>query len=209
MYFDDGTFQNWSSTGAHGQVQIGELVRLLGSPWAPAKSQACSSSGSFRGLQHDCRRAHLGVITFCPMQHLVEKVLHIIKVAGDVGLLSGTAAKLYGVTNFLESGMYGRVGRAGLNAVKQRQYEAGAEVTQPLAEAFAMLKDLLSLHPSREYLLFPHAVRRVLVAADASFENGKGKACFLLIANQGTPEVSRVGRVLASPAISTSNGATR
>ena len=104
---------------------------------------------------------------FGPWQHLVDKVHALIHVARGSGFYSGAAAKLYGVTNFLENGMFGRVGRAGLNAIKQRQYETGTAVTQSLDGAFTMLLDLLSLQPRREYLLVSSAVERVLVAADA------------------------------------------
>ncbi len=62
-----------------------------------------------------------------------------------------------------------------------------------------MFQDLLSLQPRREYQLFSCSVKRVLVAAEASYENGVGKAGFLLVTVPGTPEESREGRVLAIP----------
>jgi hypothetical protein len=106
---------------------------------------------------------------------------------------------LYGITNFLETGMFGRVGRAGLQAIKHRQYEEEAVVTQSILESFALITDLLSLQPRREYQLFSRSIRRVLVAADASYEAGVGRAGFLLVFQPGTPEESRVGRVLDIP----------
>ena len=48
-------------------------------------------------------------------------------------------------------------------------------------------------------MLFSQMERRLLVASDTSFEGGKGEAGFLLVANPGCPEESRVGRVLAIP----------
>jgi hypothetical protein len=133
------------------------------------------------------------------MQHLTEKVSHIIKVARDIGLHSGAASKLYGVANFLETGMFGRVGRAGLQAIKARQYESGVEVSRPLEEAFQLIHDLLRLQPRRVHLLSPCTAQRVLVAADASYEKDRGRAGFLMIANPGTPEEVRLARVLAIP----------
>ncbi len=65
------------------------------------------------------------------MQHLIDKVAHTIESADDIDLPGGTVAKLYGVTSFLNSGMFSLVGRAG-----------GTEITQSLAKAFSMLKDL-------------------------------------------------------------------
>ena len=41
--------------------------------------------------------------------------------------------------------------------------------------------------------------RRVLVAADASYDRGVGKAGLFVVIRPGTPEESRVGRVLDTP----------
>ena len=57
MYFDDATMQDWQSEAFHSQACVAELMQLLGSPWAKAKSQVCSSEGDFLGLMHDVSRA--------------------------------------------------------------------------------------------------------------------------------------------------------
>ena len=199
MYYDDASFQDWTTTADHAQEQLSKFMELLGAPWAPEKSQKCAPGANFLGLHHDCSRAHLGYVSFWPMPHLIEKVTNIIKVAREVGLGSGAASKLYGVTNFLETGMYSRVGRAGLDAIKCRQYEDESEVSQTLLDAFNLIQGLLQLQPRREYALFRGAVRRILVMTDASYEGGVGKAGFLVVANPGTPEVTRVGRRLDIP----------
>ena len=166
-------------------------MRLLGSPWSAQKSQPCSTSADFLGLQHDCSSAHLGKLSFWPRQALVDKVLHIVSVAEEAGLTPGAAAKLYGVLTFLETGTFGRIGRAGLSAVRDRQYEKGSEVTQSLTKSFALIKSLLVLHPKREFPLFGNE-SRVLVASDASYENGRGGAGFLLVIKPGQPEETRL-----------------
>ena len=43
---------------------------------------------------------------------------------------------------------------AGLEDIKQRQYEVGTEVTQSLAASFALSQDLLALQLRCEYRLF-------------------------------------------------------
>ena len=72
-------------------------------------------------------------------------------------------------------------------------------MTQSLAASFTLIQDLLALQPRREYRLLTLMERRILVAADASYERGIGKAGFLVVIGPGTPEESRVGRVLDIP----------
>mgnify|MGYP000314541282 CR=1 FL=1 len=107
MYYDDTTIQDWASTGADGQAHLGSLMELVGPPWSPSKSQPCSSSRDFLGLQHDCSEAHIGKLTFWPRQALVDKVLHIIEVSNEVRFPPGSAAKFYGVANFLKQAHLG------------------------------------------------------------------------------------------------------
>ena len=80
---------------------------------------------------HDVSQAEQGVVRFWPRDSLVSKVLSIIGMAREVGLPAGMASKLYGVSNFIETGMYARIGRAGLWAIKDRQKEAVFEITPP------------------------------------------------------------------------------
>jgi len=130
-----------------GQRRIGEFMEVLELPWAPDESQPCSSHRNIPGLQHDCSQAHWGMMTFWPVHRLPDEVEDIIGVARQVCLCSGAAAKLYRVIDFLGNGMIRRMGHAGVNAVKQRHYEAWAEVTQSLAASFTSIQHLLALQP--------------------------------------------------------------
>ena len=114
MYFDDATMQDWKSEAFHSQACAANLMQVLGSPWSPAKSQVSRPVGDFLGLMHDVSRAEEGIVRFWPRETLVTKVLSTINMAGEVGLPAGIASKLYGVSNFIETGKYGRIGRAGL-----------------------------------------------------------------------------------------------
>ena len=199
MYFDDATMQDWESEAAHSQACIAALMQILGSPWAILKSQACSYVGDFLGLMHDVSRAEEGIIRFWPRESLVTKVLNIISMAREAGLAAGTASKLYGVANFIETGMYARVGRAGLWAIKDRQKETIVEITPPIRLSFELLEDLFKLRPRREYLLWSGIQRRVVTASDAAYEGGKGSAGFLCVVDPGQPEETRLGRVITIP----------
>ena len=65
-----------------------------------------------------------------------------------------------------------------------------------MAEAFAFLKDVFKLKPVREYTLFESDTHRVLMASDAFYEAGVGKAGFLIISDPGKPTEARVGVVV-------------
>ena len=104
MYFDDATMQDWADQIKDTQSCVGELMQLLGSPWALEKSQPGSDLGDFLGLVHDLSQVQLGTIRFWPREALIVKVSDIIALARQAGLHSGTAAKMYGITNFLETG---------------------------------------------------------------------------------------------------------
>eukprot|EP00973_Karenia_brevis_P082089 11382088-Karenia_brevis.AAC.1 len=67
----------------------------------------------------------------------------------SIVLPSGRDSKLYGLLDLLETGAVGRIGRAGLDAIKDRVYGDGAAVTQPIQRAFALLEDNLRMAPMR------------------------------------------------------------
>jgi hypothetical protein len=199
MYFDDATMQDWADSIHETQKCVGEFMKLLGSPWAREKSQPGSDRGDFLGLIHDLSDVQSGTIKFWPREALIKKVTGIIHVARESGLQSGVAAKLYGISNFLETGMFARVGRAGLTAIKERQYDHGITITPEISSSFDLLCDLFRMQPRREYWLVAACFSRILVASDAAYENGRGSAGFLAVVNPGTPNEVRVGRVIDIP----------
>ena len=199
MYFDDATMQDWAGSIHETQKCVGEFMKLMGSPWASAKSQPGGDQGDFLGLIHDLTEVQKGTIRFWPREALVKKVTSIIHVARESGLQSGVAAKLYGICNFLETGMFARVGRAGLTAIRERQYDHQIAITLEIGSSFNLLCDLFKMQPRREYWLVASCFSRILVASDAAYENGRGSAGFLAVLNPGTPNELRVGRVIDIP----------
>ena len=148
---------------------------------------------------HDVSRVKEGIVRFWPRETLVDKVLGIIRIAREVGLPAGVASKLYGVSNFIETGMFGRIGRAGLWAIKDRQKETVFELTPPISLSFELLSDLFKLRPQREYLLWNSTMRRAITASDAAYEGGRGSAGFLSVIDPGKPEETRLGKVIRLP----------
>ena len=122
-------------------------MQLLGSPWAKEKSQPGNDLGDFLGLLHDLTHVQEGTIRFWPRAALVVKVSGMIWLAREAGLHSGSAAKLYGICNFLETGMFARIGRAGLTAIKERQYDYKTDITREIISSFDLLGDLFKMQP--------------------------------------------------------------
>ena len=86
---------------------------------------------------------------------------------------AGVASKLYGVSNFIETGMFGRIGRAGLWTMKDRQKGTVFELTPPMNLPFGLLSNLFKLRPQREYLLWDSTMRRATTTSDAAYEIAK------------------------------------
>jgi hypothetical protein len=172
----------------------------LGSPWASAKTQSSSIEGDFLGLIHDVSRVEeLGAVFFRPRGALAVKISSIIRIAREVGLPAGTASKLFGISNFTEGGMYGRIGRAGLRAIKDRQKETAFKITPAITLSFELISDLFRLMPRREYQLWNLTRRRIITASDAAYEDGKGSAGFLSVIDPGQPAETRLGRAITLP----------
>ena len=81
----------------------------------------------------------------------------------------GTASKLYGIANFLEQGIYGRVGYGGPMAIKARQDETIAAMTPRLKHASRWSKQLCALNWN-EISVFPLQQHRFLAASGAAVE---------------------------------------
>ena len=97
-------------------------------------------------------------------------------------LLPGLAAKVYGTCNFLEQGMYGRVGAGGLRAIRERADQGGRELTPPILACFSLIRAVLSARPEREFDIVPRAWPRFLAASDAAEdEPGEGSGGFHIV----------------------------
>ena len=181
MYFDDATLTDWASSKGSGQFAFEELK---GTPFVDEKKQPMAPTGTFLGLDHDLSRCMSdGVVHFWARERLQSKMLDIINTARATGCLTpGTAAKLYGVANFFEQGVWGRVGAGGLAAIKERQYSRGTSLTPELLICFEFLEAVISIHPRRQLEIVPTSCQRFCVASDAALEAPRqGTGGFLIV----------------------------
>eukprot|EP00435_Cladocopium_sp_Y103_P068209 s317_g31.t1 len=151
---------------------------MVGSPFATEKKQPMQPTGTFLGLTHDFSPvASHNVVTFWARDRLHDKVRDIIKHARDTQTFTrGTASKLYGIANFLEQGIYGRVGYGGLMAIKARQDETITTLTPDICACFEVIEAVMRFCPKREFLVLPFYGERFLAASDAAIEEDTGGA---------------------------------
>ena len=184
MYFDDAHISDWRSSKGSGQAAFETLNMLLGTPFAQEKRQVMSPDGLFLGLDHDVSGAlSQGVVTFWARERLELKMMDLISTARATGrLMPGTAAKLYGIANFFEQGIYGRVGCGGLAAIKERQYERGTSLTPPILASFEVLEAVVKSRPERLFEVVPTNPCRFCVASDAALESPfQGTGGFVIV----------------------------
>ncbi|CAE7194368.1 unnamed protein product [Symbiodinium sp. CCMP2592] len=184
MYFEDAHLTDPASAKGSAQFAFSEVNKLLGSPFAEAKRQPMSTVGDFLGLEWDFRDVGCHhVVRFWVRSRLQAKVEGLLLQAEqDNSLPPGLASKLYGMLNFLEQGVYGRIGTGGIGALKERQYEAARELTPAIRSSFEVIRAILALRPRRSVEVLPSPCARFVAASDAAEdESRKGTGGFLLL----------------------------
>ena len=154
--------------------------------WGPhgaEKRQAMSPEGLFLGLHHNLQHVRQGFVTFWPRERLIEKMqTFVLDALASSQLTSGTASKIYGMMNFLEQGIYGRIGCSGLCAIKERQQEISRKMTPALQESLTLILEVLKLRPLREMEVIHRPVGRFVAASDAALEAPfEGSGGFLIV----------------------------
>ena len=174
---------DWSSSKGAGQQAFRDLNEIMGSPFAEDKRQDMAPTGTFLGLDFDLSQISSdGTVAFWVRSRLQERVEDMLVTAERTGVLPpGVASKLYGVLNFLEQGMYGRVGTGGLQALKARQTEKVVELTNALRQSMEVIRAVLALRPRRRVEVFPSEHCRFVAASDAA-EDVPGGGCWRLFA---------------------------
>lgn len=117
FYFDDLTVQDWQTTASACQRSVQRVCALLGYPFADEKQRS-----DFLSLIHDLTRLRPdSAVRLWIRDRLIEKVRSPVSTARRAQSLSpGQAGKLYGCLTFLDQGAFGRIARAGLNALRER-----------------------------------------------------------------------------------------
>ena len=174
LYFDDATIQDWGSCRGSAQAAVQQVQTLLGRPFALEKRQDMSLHGDFLGLTHDLTRAMQGHVSFTPRQKLVERFTSMAKQAKHEDYFPpGLAAKASGLWNFLQTGVFGQVGRACLQPIQSRQYLdlPPFKFTPSLRATFDMLQAILATEFERVVPVRHTARLRFAGASDAAADD--------------------------------------
>ena len=169
---------------------VWRLECSLGTRFAEEKQQPVSDEGTFLGLDYDFTEvgSH-DHVQFWVRERLETKVVGMIRDAKSSGVLTPSqASKLYGTLNFLESGVFGRVGRRGLQPLKDPNMEGLLFCHQSrLAKCFEVIEAVLQLRPPRQFMARRLHVERVLVASDAALEAPRqGSGGYLILWHPAT-----------------------
>eukprot|EP00435_Cladocopium_sp_Y103_P019755 s1628_g4.t2 len=184
LYFDDAHVTDRKSCRGSGQQAIQHLNKLWGTPFSKEKCQRMQASGTFLGLDHDFAQVHTaGLIRFWARDRIQQKLEGLMQTAeSSERLTPGVAAKIYGIANFFEQGVWGRIGCGGLAAIKDRQQARSSEMTDELRHCFSLLKAVIQTRPQRELEISPFMGHRFLAASDAALEVPRsGTGGFLLV----------------------------
>ena len=161
MYFDDCNMVDWASSKGSAQWAACQLAGMLGTPFAEEKRQAMAPAGTFLGLDHDLSEALTsGFVLFWARECLHAKMQDLIHQAYTAeALRPGLAAKIYGLMNFLEQGIYVRVGCAGLFSLNSRQHEKAIRLTNEIRQSFELILAVLAMPPCRRFVAASDARR--------------------------------------------------
>ena len=182
-YFDDHLTLEPTFTQGSGQHALGHLARLCGFLFDPKKHIPMASLFTYLGVQHDLTKVPTGIVTLRILQDRREALVAACREVLRSGRLSsGAAASLRGKLYFAATTAYGRVGRAALQPILQRQ-ERGSErnsLTPAMIRSLSFFITLLNHMPDREITLGSQGSPPVLVWSDASWESGVGRLGFVV-----------------------------
>ena len=182
-YFDDHFTVEPSYMADSGQSGLACLAFALGFLFDELKHTAMLPRFVYLGVQHDLSRASEGVVR---LRILPARRRDLIAFCDGVlkrgSLAPGRAASLRGKLYFAASTAYGKVGRAALQPIIQRQERPGSvhNLTPSMVQSLKFFVTLLRNMPDREIVLGEAAVRPLIVWSDASWEKGVGQLGFVV-----------------------------
>ena len=175
MYVDDANITDFESAGGAGQEAAQCLCAELGTPVAPSKTRGMSPSGDFLGVVHTFGPSlDSNAISFRARDTLVEKAKTFIEAKRSEGRLTpGDASKLRGLLNFIARAAWHGVGKAGMGALRQRQYtdQPPWTLSNCLVRALDFFYIILQDMPCRVAEIAPRSEPLILIASDARVDN--------------------------------------
>ena len=182
-YFDDHIVAEPSFMESSGQSALIFLAGLCGFLFDPDKHVPMQPKFVYLGVLHDYSSLSRGVMRVRILPARRTKLVNACRDVLKSGQLSpGAAASLRGKLYFAATAAYGKVGRAALQPVLQRQEQSGNSnrLTPALVLSLKFFVTLLNNMPDREILFVERARSPILVWSDASWENNVGWLGFVV-----------------------------
>jgi hypothetical protein len=183
-YFDDHFTLEPTCMGSSGQRALATLANLFGFLFdTQDKHFDMAPMFVYLGVKHDLSQVCHGVVR---LRILPARRKQLIEICRDVlksgSLTPGAAASLRGKLYFAASAAYGKVGRAALQPIIQRQERPGDDfrLKPSLIKALCFFVTLLNSMPDREIRLGADPRKPLIVWSDASWEKGIGWLGFVV-----------------------------
>ena len=176
-YFDDHFTVEPAYMGSSGQHGLGRLAFRLGFLFDPDKHVKMAPSFVYLGVEHDLSCAPSGTVYLRILEKRRADLIDLCQSVLKRGVLHpGQAATLRGKLYFAASTAYGKVGRAALQPIIQRQERPGVDtrLTRGMVAALRFFITLLRHMPAREVALGEDPRRPLIVWSDAAWEKGVG-----------------------------------
>ena len=183
-YFDDHVAVEPTFAGGSAQASLNVLAVCCGFLFdRVAKHKPMAPIFVYLGVQHDLSRVPAGVATLRILEARRDTLVAACRDVLKKGRLTGgAAASLRGKLYFAATTAYGRVGRAALQPILQRQEREGERnsLTPAMVRALSFFITLLNHMPDREITLGSQGTSPVIVWSDASWEAGVGRLGFVV-----------------------------
>ena len=181
-YFDDYVVVEPDFAGSTGQHSLLALHTRCGFLLDRSKHDPMARAFTFVGVQHDLSQVHRGCVSLKILPERAERVSSICtSILAANKLFPAQSASLRGKLYFSCCTAFGRVGRAALQPLVQRQFSksTAAALAPEEVHSLKFFIALLAAMPPRVIDLASAKPDPVLVWSDASYENSVGRIGFV------------------------------
>ena len=203
-FFDDFFYVEPAATAESARKAITFLFDILGFKLDPVKAQPPSSSSTVLGVVFDLQHLQQDILFVRPkperVRALSDEVESILRADW---LPPSQVAKLIGKTDFINSTLFGRVGRAALAVLPHRQLQHARDwhLQPAVADALRWIQSLLQVAPSRQLTTKFRNIKPALLYTDGSAERLRDSSRVALneVRSWGMTDNFMVGSVLWIP----------
>jgi hypothetical protein len=200
-FFDDYFFIETEHTLASGVWAFKRIMAAIGLELDPKKSQPPAEVWTALGVVFDMQavRSHAQLSVKPKLSRILNTMVELVEILKHNRLTPSHAAKVFGRLDFINTTLFGRVGRTGLNPIKKRQGEVRGpgdpfswKLDPMLRGALVWLIEVLLRAPPRELPLEEPLGDLCLLYTDGSSEEKRtpphGIGCVLVDLKANTME---------------------